>query len=100
MFEPVEMSGDHWIGSDFSAATQDGSVRLVLPKDYSASLSLETRDGEIAFDYPDPVVENEPVPLKVVTKKNARLLAAPIGKGGAPVKLVTFLGNIEFSSKK
>lgn len=97
----VEMAGTRWVGHDFSAVTQNGSIRLELPVDYSASLSLETRAGEIAVDYPDSVVEGQSVPLQVVSKKKtAKSLTAPIGGGGAPLKLLTHLGNIELAAKK
>jgi len=97
----VEMAGTRWVGHDFSAVTQNGSIRLELPVDYSASLSLETRAGEIAVDYPDSVVEGQSVPLQVVSKKKTtKSLTAPIGDGGAPLKLLTHLGNIELAAKK
>jgi len=97
----VEMTGNRWVGHDFSAITQNGSVRLQLPADYSASLSLETRAGEITFDYPDQVVEGQSVPLQVVSnRKSAKSLTAPLGRGGAPLKMLTHLGNIELVSKK
>jgi hypothetical protein len=96
----VEMTGNRWLGHDFSAITQNGSVRLQLPLNYSSSLSLETRAGEITVDYPNTVVEGQSIPLQVVSKKSAKSLTAPIGQGGAPLKLLTLSGNIELSSKK
>jgi hypothetical protein len=97
----VEMAGKRWVGHDFSAVTQNGSIRLALSADYSAALSLETRAGEITFDFPDQVLDGETVPLQVVSKKKtAKFLAASIGGGGAPLKLLTHLGNIELVAKR
>ncbi len=93
----VEMAGPRWRGSEFSAATQKGSVDLTLPADYSAALSLETRDGKIQVDYPDQKVDGEPVPLPVVSKKNAQSLTAGVGEGGAPIRLLTMSGDIKLS---
>jgi len=97
----AEMAGNHWIGHDFSAITQNGSIHLELPTDYSASLSLETRAGEIIVDYPDQVVDGQTIPLQVVSKKKTvKSLTAPIGGGGAPLKMLTHLGNIELVAKR
>jgi DUF4097 and DUF4098 domain-containing protein YvlB len=100
----ADMTGSRWVGHDFSAVTQNGSIHLELPIDYASSLSLETRSGEIAVDYPDPVIDGQTVPLKVVTKKykkkSVKSLAAPIGGGGAPLKMLTHQGNIELAAKR
>jgi hypothetical protein len=97
----IVMSGNHWIGHTFTAVTQKGSVQLQLPPDYSTALTLETRAGEITIDYPDQQVEGQTIPFKVVAKKKkGKSLVTPIGRSGAPIKLLTLMGNIEFSSKK
>jgi hypothetical protein len=95
----AEMTGPRWSGHEFSAVTQNGSVDLLLPVDYSAALFLETRNGNIQIDYPEQKVEGESVPLTVATKKKARSLTAKVGEGGAPVKLLTMTGNVNLRAK-
>jgi hypothetical protein len=96
----VEMSGIRWRGLEFAAATQQGSVQLLLPGKYSAALQLETRDGKISVDYPPQVVDGETVPPEIVTSKNAQSLKATVGDGGAPIKLSTNSGDIALSRKE
>ncbi len=96
----VEMAEKRWSGYEFSAATQRGSAALLLPADYSASLLLETRNGNIRVDYPEQTVDGESVPLLVTEKKNARSLSAKIGGGGARVKLWTASGDIALTATK
>ncbi len=94
----VELSGKRWTGYSFSAKTERGSIDLSLPVDFSATLQLHTKDGSITTDYPAQMVEGESVPLKIMVKKKTRTLSAPIGGGGAQIKLVTSSGDISFSS--
>jgi DUF4097 and DUF4098 domain-containing protein YvlB len=96
----VEMSNVRWNGLEFAASTQLGSITLVLPKDYSAALQLETRNGTIMVDYPNREVEGEETPPDIIIKKTAQSLKAAVGDGGAPVKLATYSGNITLSLKK
>ncbi len=95
----VEMAGRRWSGYEFSAVTQKGSVSLLLPADYSAALSLETRNGLMQVQYPDQTVDGEIVPLAVATKKNGYSLTSPIGDGGAAVRLLTMSGDVTLSAK-
>ena len=95
----VELSGPRWTGHGFTAATRLGSIELRLPSNYSATLQLETRDGNISLDYPDQVVQGESVALKVAEKKKARSINAPIGTGGPAIKLMTVSGNIALTRK-
>ena len=95
----VEMSGRRWRGLELGAITQTGSIDLLLPDDYSASLQLETLDGNLTVDYPPQIVDGEPVPLNIGIKKKAQSLDASIGSGGAPVRLVSQTGDIHLSVK-
>lgn len=95
----VEMTGKRWTGHEFSAVTHNGTVELVLPVDYSAALRLETKAGNIQIQYPPQTVEGESVPLLAVTKKKASSLAASLGQGGAPVKLLTMSGDVKLAAK-
>lgn len=93
----VEMSGKFWRGLEFAAVTQNGSVDLKLPADYSAALQLETRDGRIEVDYPPRVVDGEPQPPEILKRKNSQSLTGAVGDGGAPIKLLTHAGDIKLS---
>jgi DUF4097 and DUF4098 domain-containing protein YvlB len=93
----VEMSGRRWEGLEFAAMTQLGSVSLKLPVQFSAALQLETRDGKIAVDYPEQIVDGEPQPPDILINKSAQSLKATVGDGGAPIKLFTSSGDITFS---
>ncbi len=96
----VVMAGRYWNGLGFTAVTQHGSVQLHLPVDYSAALKLETREGEISVQYPEQLVNGEHVPLQVVMQKKARTLDATVGDGGAPIKLLTVMGNLQLEGIK
>jgi DUF4097 and DUF4098 domain-containing protein YvlB len=90
----VELQGKHWTGYGLTAATHQGSINLLVPADYSAALQLFTKDGTVSVDFPDQLIEGEYVPLKVAMKKKAQSLSAPIGSGGAPIRLSTLSGGI------
>jgi DUF4097 and DUF4098 domain-containing protein YvlB len=90
----VEMSGNRWRGLEFDAVTQNGSIDLRLPIEYSAALQLQTHNGKLAVDYPPQVVDGEPTPPQIVIRKNGQSLSASVGDGGAPVKLVTYSGDV------
>lgn len=96
----VEMSDIRWRGYEFAAMTQQGSIELKLPVDYSAGLQLTTQDGKITVDYPPREVEGEIIPPEIVVKKNAQSLTAAVGDGGAPIKLATASGNITLSKRE
>lgn len=95
----VEMSGNRWNGLEFGALTQQGSVNLVLPTNYSAALQLETRDGKITVDYPPRIEEGEEVPPEIVISKKSQSLKASVGEGGAPLRLTTYSGDITLSKQ-
>ncbi len=95
----VDLSGERWMGYGFTAGTQIGNVTLQLPAEYSATLQLETKDGDISVDYPPQEISGESVELQVMAKKNARSVNAPIGLGGTAIKLMTALGKINLKKK-
>jgi hypothetical protein len=96
----VEMSGKNYEGYSFTAMTRQGSIELLLPKEYSAALQLETRDGKVAVHYPPREVEGETVPPEIVIGKKAQSLKASVGDGGAPIKLATYSGDVALSLKE
>jgi len=95
----VDLAGRRWTGYGLSAMTRRGSVRVLVPADYSAVLQLETKQGQIAIDFPDQLVDGEAVPLQPVARKKTQSLNAPIGSGGTPVRLATLSGNISVQKK-
>jgi DUF4097 and DUF4098 domain-containing protein YvlB len=96
----VEMSGDRWTGMEFDALTRQGSADLRLPAAYSAAVQLETRNGKITVDYPPQVVEGEETPPKIAINKNSQSLKASVGDGGAPIRIVTYSGDVKLSLKE
>jgi hypothetical protein len=90
----VSLRGKRWIGYGLYATTHCGDVHLVMPIDYSGTLQLQAKSGAVAADFPDQLVEGEHVPLAIVENKKAHCINAPIGSGGAPIRLATLLGNI------
>jgi len=90
----ANLSGNRWNGQGFTAVTQDGSVDLILPEKYSATLQLDTRNGEITADYPSQEVEGELIPVEAVVKKKTQQLRVRVGDGGAPIRLGTQSGDV------
>jgi len=95
----ANLSGNRWSGQGFTAVTQEGRVDLILPEKYSATLQLDTRNGEITVDYPSQEVEGELIPIEAVVQKNARQLRVRIGDGGAPMHLGTQSGDTSLKKK-
>jgi DUF4097 and DUF4098 domain-containing protein YvlB len=93
----VEMTGERWQGHSLTALTQKGNVELRLPPAYSASLMLETRNGDLKIDYVEKLNDGEPEPLLKSEKKNARALSGKLGSGGAFIKMMTFSGSVTLS---
>jgi hypothetical protein len=94
----VELAGKRWLGQGFTAVTNRGSADLRLPAAYSASLQIETHNGDFTIDFPEQLVEGEKVPLLAVVKDKARSLSATVGDGGAPVRVFTEAGNIRLTA--
>jgi hypothetical protein len=96
----ADLSGKRWEGYEFAGVTRRGSVLLRLPADFSAALQLETRDGKLSINYPEQLVDGESVPLVAVAKKRGCSLNATVGDGGAPVKLLTMIGDVRMEAKR
>jgi DUF4097 and DUF4098 domain-containing protein YvlB len=96
----VEMTGTRWNGLEFAAITQQGSAKLILPKDYSANIQLDTGNGKVTIDYPPRIEEGEEVPITVSTHKTAQAVKSPVGKGGAPIRIATNAGEVTLAVKK
>ena len=95
----ANMSGNRWSGQGFTAVTQHGRIDLVVPENYSATLQLDTRNGEITVDYPAQKIEGEIVPIEVSTQKKAQQLRARLSDGGAPLHIGTQSGNVSLKKR-
>ncbi len=93
----VEMSGARWAGPGFTAGTKMGTIHVRLPEGFSASLHLETRDGEIDVGYGGSAPEGGAAPFRIAGNKKARILAAILGEGGPPVRILTNAGRVRLS---
>ena len=96
----IEMSGNRWNGLELAAVTQQGSANLVLPQEYSAALQLEARTGKVIVNYPPKIEEGEEVPPEIVVRKNSQSMKASVGDGGAPIRIVTYSGDVTLSKKE
>jgi DUF4097 and DUF4098 domain-containing protein YvlB len=96
----IEMSGNRWNGLELAAVTQRGSANLVLPQEYSAALQLEARTGKVIVSYPPKIEEGEEVPPEIVIRKNSQSMKASVGDGGAPIRIVTYSGDVTLSKKE
>lgn len=79
----VELSGDRWNGQGLDLRTTNGSVRLMLPSNYSAHLTTGTVNGGMNIDFP----------ITVQGRIN-REISTDIGHGGAPIRVVTTNGGV------
>ena len=81
----VELEGDHWQGKGLDAETKNGPVTLRFPEDYSAVLESGTRNGPWDVELP-------------VRVKRGKWFTTELGKGGAPVRVVTSNGPLSIET--
>jgi DUF4097 and DUF4098 domain-containing protein YvlB len=74
----------------YEFSTHSGSVRLNIPENASADLSLETFSGKITSAFP---ITLQPGEIASMGRHDKRMNFT-IGKGGARVSASTFSGNI------
>jgi len=79
----IQLEGQHWSGKGLNARSTNGGVKLAVPENYSADLSLSTVNGGMHLDFPVTVSGQ-------IDKK----IHAKIGKGGAPIKVSTTNGGV------
>lgn len=80
----VDLEGSQWRGKGLDAETHNGPVVLHIPENYSAVLESGTFNGPWDVD----------IPVRV---KRGRWFTAELGKGGAPVRVVTHNGPVNIS---
>jgi hypothetical protein len=79
----VVLEGDRWQGEGLNAETSNGGVTLDVPRGYSASLETGTVNGSMNFD----------IPVTVQGRLNRRI-RTDLGRGGAPIRIVTTNGSV------
>ena len=79
----VTLAGDSWNGSGLDLHTTNGGVTVNLPANYSARLTAETVNGGMSTDFP-----------VTLQGRIGRRLEAELGRGGAPIRVVTTNGPV------
>jgi hypothetical protein len=84
----VQLTGSRWIGTGLDAETHNGSVRLSVPEQYSASLEVGTVNGAIRTDIPI-----------TVSGRISHELNIPLGGGGKPIRVHTTNGSVTITRR-
>ncbi len=79
----VELDGQRWDGEGLDVRTTNGSVRVMVPANYSARLETRTVNGGLNFDFP-----------VTVQGKIDRELNTDLGSGGPPIRVATTNGSV------
>jgi hypothetical protein len=79
----VELDGQRWDGEGMDVRTTNGSVKVMVPANYSARLETRTVNGGLNFDFP-----------VTVQGKIDRELNTDLGSGGAPIRVQTTNGSV------
>lgn len=86
----VTLDGSTWDGAGLDAETTNGPLTLVIPEDYSAELETGTARGPFQSD----------VPLTVTRLgRSSRRIETTLGRGGAPVRVVTTNGPVTIRNR-
>ena len=80
----ISLLGDRWVGAGLEARTTNGSVKVEVPKNYSAELELKTVNGSIKLDFP-----------VTVQGKIGKEIKATLGSGGPGLSLSTVNGAVK-----
>ena len=81
----VRLAGSRWEGAGLDAETSNGPATIYIPEDYSANLETGTRNGPFDTD----------IPLNVTLRGGRwdnRNITTTLGRGGAPIRIVTSNG--------
>ena len=79
----VDLTGDHWDGSGLDVETQNGGVKMTLPKGYSAELETGTTHGGFSIDFP-----------VTLQGKLDRHVTTTLGSGGPKLRAMTTNGGV------
>jgi hypothetical protein len=80
----AELTGTRWDGAGLDLQTTNGGVRLLLPRDYSATLETGTVNGGMNIDFP----------VTIQGRLDHRRIRTEIGRGGPLVRVTTTNGGV------
>jgi hypothetical protein len=85
----IDLAGDRWEGQGLEVTTTNGGVSLHVPQNYSAQLEAHTNNGRI----------HAPDVLQAQTQsdKESHDISAPLGAGGALLKVTTTNGGVSLT---
>ncbi len=84
----VSLSGSTWVGAGIEASTSNGSLRVDMPRDYSAHLIARTANGGLNIDRP-----------VTMQGRIGREIDTNIGRGGPTVRFHTSNGSLNIREK-
>ncbi len=84
----IALSGTTWSGAGLEATTSNGSLRVDMPRDYSAHLTARTGNGSLSVDRPI-----------TVTGRIGRDVDTDLGKGGPTLRLRTGNGSLNIRER-
>ena len=85
----AELAGSAWDGRQMDLSTQNGSVSVTMPTNYSAHVQAETNMGGIQSDFPA-------APAATDGNMRPRRLDFNVGSGGPLIHVVTGNGSVRF----
>ena len=88
----IVLTGTSWEGEGLDAETRNGPVSIAVPDGYSAELDARTVNGPFRLGIPVTVQGDLPV-------GRARSIKAPIGAGGAPIRVATTNGPMSIEKR-
>jgi DUF4097 and DUF4098 domain-containing protein YvlB len=80
----IELAGSRWEGTALDLETENGSVRLTVPANYSAELETGTVHGRVHIDFP-----------VIIHAGRQRRFTTTLGSGGPKVRAMTTNGSVE-----
>jgi DUF4097 and DUF4098 domain-containing protein YvlB len=84
----VALSGSTWSGAGLEATTSNGSLRVDIPREYSAHVSARAGNGSIDIDRPI-----------TVTGRLGHDIETDLGKGGPTLRLRTSNGSLSIRQR-
>lgn len=84
----VQLAGAEWEGRGLDAETQNGSVRLGIPRSYAARIETGTVNGRVNTDFPI-----------TVQGRIGRHFSVPLNGGGKVIRATTTNGSVTLASR-
>jgi hypothetical protein len=88
----IVLTGTSWEGEGLDAETRNGPVSVAVPDGYSAELDARTVNGPFRLGIP-VTAQGE------LTGGRVRSIKAPIGAGGAPIRVATTNGPLSIAHR-